>query len=117
MPDSTTPPTLPDASMLRPGAGPLPLVVAGRPTTAGQIVEVPSPASPNGGRSAVHADARIVANAAAAAESACKTCAALSRRARAQILRGAAGYLGEHADDLAVSLTLEVGKSLRDSRG
>jgi acyl-CoA reductase-like NAD-dependent aldehyde dehydrogenase len=117
MPDSTTPPTLPDASMLRPGAGPLPLVVAGRPTTAGQIVEVPSPASPNGGRSAVHADACMVADAAAAADSACKTCAALSRRARAQILRGAAGYLGEHADDLAVSLTLEVGKSLRDSRG
>ncbi|MDA3630782.1 aldehyde dehydrogenase family protein [Saccharopolyspora oryzae] len=115
--DDATPPPLPGPSALRTGAGPLPLVVGGRAVLDGSVVEVASPASPTGGRDVVHADAAVVAEAASTADGARAACAAMSRRERAQILRRTAAYLESHIEDLAVSLVLEVGKSLRDSRG
>ncbi|MFF5988540.1 aldehyde dehydrogenase family protein [Prauserella flavalba] len=117
MPDDAKPGVLPGPPALRTTAWPLPLVVGGHAILDGPVTHVASPASRTGGRGAVHADAAVVAEAASAADGARGACAAMSRRERAQVLRGAAGYLGTHLEELAMSLSLEVGKSLRDSRG
>lgn len=112
-----TAPALPGPSALQPGAGPLPLIVGGRAITDGPVAHVASAAPGNGARSVVHAHAALVAEAATVADRARAVCAALSRHERARILRRAAAYLETHLDGLAASLSLEVGKSLRDSRG
>ncbi|MFI5720717.1 aldehyde dehydrogenase family protein [Nocardia sp. NPDC051750] len=102
-----------------PGAAntPVPLVIAGRPRTTGDPVDITSPADNRDVFRCTVADPGLVAEAAAAAHAARTRCAELDRGERAQILERMATAIARDRDVLARVITREVGKALRDSLG
>lgn len=95
------------------------LFLAGRRVdgSTGATLAVEDPAT---GETVCQVADATAADALAALDAACEvqdSWAAAAPRERARILRAACDYLNEHAADVAALITLEMGKSLEESRG
>ena len=85
--------------------------------SSGATLAVEDPAT---GKTFCHVADATEADALSALDAACEvqdSWAATAPRERARILRAACDYLTEHAADVAALITLEMGKSLEESRG
>lgn len=103
--------------LLADGRGPLPFVVNGRAVLGTYTREFELRDDSGRTRSVSFAGADAVDTAAVTAAACRAACAALSRGTRSAILRSMADRLENSAEELALSISLEVGKAIRDAAG